>query len=134
MSFHSARRCAIAWSFDRERPIYTQIVELIQKGVLAGAYPPGSEMPSVRALALEAGVNPNTMQRALAELEVQGLLHAKRASGRQVTNDDELIGRLRERLAESNCREFVEDMSALGYGREEAARMITAYIRKEAAE
>ena len=116
------------WQFTDDRAISTQIVEIIQKGVLSGAYPPGSNMPSVRALAIEAGVNPNTMQKALAELESGGLLRTQRNSGRTVTEDERLIMRLKEQAA-SNCIEtYFCQMHDLGIERDDAAAMIAAKV------
>jgi len=116
----------VRWQFTDDRAISTQIVEIIQKGVLSGTYPPGSNMPSVRALAIEAGVNPNTMQKALAELEAQGLLRTQRSSGRTVTEDERLIMRLKEQAA-SNCIEhYFAEMHDLGIERDDAAAMIAA--------
>jgi DNA-binding transcriptional regulator YhcF (GntR family) len=112
------------WKFAQDRPIYAQIVERIQKGILAGVYPPGSAMPSVRTLAIEAGVNPNTMQKALAELEAQGLLHTQRTSGRRVSEDERLIVELREKLARELAGQYLESMQALGFAPREAARII----------
>ncbi|MCL2889052.1 MAG: GntR family transcriptional regulator [Eggerthellaceae bacterium] len=112
------------WEFSSDRSISAQIVEAIQRGVLSGVYPPGSSMPSVRALALEAGVNPNTMQKALVDLENQGLLHTQRTSGRTVTSDERLIMELKERMAQDYITQFFEGMSALGIGRAEAAELL----------
>ena len=118
------------WQFTDDRAISTQIVEIIQKGVLSGTYPPGSNMPSVRALAIEAGVNPNTMQKALAELESGGLLRTQRNSGRTVTEDERLIMRLKEQAA-SNCIEhYFAEMHDLGIERDDAAAMIAKASEK----
>ena len=75
------------WQFSNDAPIYTQLIEQIQVGIVAGAFPPGERLPSVRDLATEAGVTPNTMQRALAELERDGLVFSHRTAGRFVTED-----------------------------------------------
>lgn len=114
------------WNFSNGRPIYVQIVELIQKRILAGMYPPGSNMPSVRALALEASVNPNTMQKALSELEAQGLLHTQRTSGRTVTTDEGLIMELKEQIASEYIEKYFEGMQSLGIERDKAAGMLMA--------
>ena len=73
--------------FDASRPIYAQLVERLKARILAGTYPPGGHLDSVRDLAAAAGVNPNTMQRALAQLETEGLVHTERTAGRYVTED-----------------------------------------------
>jgi DNA-binding transcriptional regulator YhcF (GntR family) len=90
-------------------------------------------MPSVRVLAVEAEVNPNTMQKALAELETQGLLHTQRQAGRTVTEDEEMIIRLREKLAEDYIVQFFTGMQSLGIGRTEAIRMLSAVTLPPAA-
>ena len=114
------------WEFTNDRAISAQIVEIIQKGILSGVYPPGSNMPSVRTLAVEAGVNPNTMQKALAELEVQGLLRTVRTTGRTVTEDERLIRMLKDQAA-GNCIEYYfTQMHGLGIERDDAVAMIVS--------
>ena len=81
--------------FDASRPIYAQLVERLKARILAGTYPPGGHLDSVRDLAADAGVNPNTMQRALAQLETEGLVRTERTAGRYVTEDTALIEQLR---------------------------------------
>ena len=114
------------WKFTDDRPIYSQIVELIQKGILSGAYPLGSSMPSVRVLALEASVNPNTMQKALSELESQKLLYTQRTSGRTVTTDEGLIMELKEKIASEYIERYFEGMQSLGIERGAAAGMLAS--------
>ena len=113
------------WHFASDRPIYTQIVNQIKSGILAGIYRPGSSMPSVRVLALEAEVNPNTMQRALAELEAQGLLNTQRNSGRTVTEDGGLIMELRQKAGQELAEQYLAGMQNLGIPPDEAVQMIT---------
>lgn len=105
----------MGWQLDKNRPIYIQLVEELQSRIISGRYPPGAKVDSVRELAAEAAVNPNTMQRALAELEQRGLLRAERTSGRFVTEDTELIAAERRSLAKEKIDAFVRDMSVLGY-------------------
>jgi len=114
------RRCALNWLFTTDRPIYVQIVELIQRMILSGFYPMGSSIPSVRVLALEAGVNPNTMQKALAELENMGLLHTMRSSGRVVTTDQWLIMQLRDGIVNNYVENYFSGMLSLGFDRNAA--------------
>jgi len=114
------------WKFRGDRPIYAQLVEHLQRGILTGEYPPGSAVPSVRTLAIEAEVNPNTMQKALAELETQGLLHTHRTAGRTITEDNNMIERLKEDLARKQVDAFLEGMKSLGIGAGEAAGLIAA--------
>ena len=100
--------------FDMSRPIYAQIVERLKAKILAGIYPPGGHLDSVRDMAAAAGGNPNTMQRALQELESRGLLQAQRTAGRTVTADDTALQALRRRRAGTLAAEFLHQMQALG--------------------
>ena len=79
------------WQFSNDAPIYSQLIAQIKVGIVSGAFPPGERLPSVRDLATEAGVNPNTMQRALTELERDGLVYSQRTTGRFVTEDQAMI-------------------------------------------
>ena len=115
------------WKLRGDRPIYAQLIEHLQRGVLIGEYPPGSAVPSVRALALEAEVNPNTMQKALAELEAQGLMQTHRTAGRTVTEDKSMIDSLKEKLAKSQVEAFFEGMRSIGIDEKEAVRLITSH-------
>ena len=109
----------MAWNFVNDRSIYLQLVDIIQNRIATGYYAPGSKLASVRDLASEAEVNPNTMQKAFAELERSGLIVTQRTSGRTVTEDTELIGNTREQLAAGHVRNFINNMQELGYQREE---------------
>ena len=115
------------WNFRNDRPIYTQIMGQIEKAVVSGIFSPGERLPGVRELAAEASVNPNTMQRALAELETRCLLQAQRTSGRFVTEDAALIAALREKLALETTGEYWGEMCALGCSPKE----IEAYVKRE---
>ena len=101
--------------FDASRPIYAQLVERLKARILAGTYPPGGHLDSVRDLAAAAGVNPNTMQRALAQLESEGLVRTERTSGRYVTEDTNLIEQLRAAAAHDIAADFLEKMRSIGY-------------------
>ena len=103
------------WDLKSDRPIYFQLKEQIELRIISGIYPLGSRLPSVRDMATEAAVNPNTMQRALAELENQGLLYSQRTSGRFVTEDEEVIKTMKYSLAQNIIKEFMEKMRSLGY-------------------
>ena len=107
--------------FDASRPIYAQLVERLKARILAGTYPPGGHLDSVRDLAAAAGVNPNTMQRALAQLESEGLVRTERTSGRYVTEDTNLIEQLRAAAAHDIAADFLEKMRSIGYTPEKAA-------------
>ena len=115
--------------FDASRPIYAQIVERFQARILAGVYPPGGHLPSVRDLAAAAGVNPNTMQRALAQLETEGLVRTERTSGRYVTEDIALIEQLRAAAAQLIAAEFLEKMNGIGYTSAQAAALLERWGR-----
>ena len=114
----------MAWKLDSDRPIYTQILEVIQYQLVAGRYQPGERLPSVRDLASEAGVNPNTMQRAFAELERNGLVMAQRTSGRVVTENMEMISEVRNKLAREQIREFIDKMKKLGFEKKEILSLL----------
>ena len=109
----------MAWNFVNDRSIYLQLIDIIQNRIATGYYAPGSKLASVRDLASAAEVNPNTMQKAFAELERSGLIVTQRTSGRTVTEDTELIGNTREQLAAGHVRNFINNMQELGYQREE---------------
>ena len=114
----------MAWKLDSDRPIYTQILEVIQYQIVAGRYQPGERLPSVRDLASEAGVNPNTMQRAFAELERNGLVMAQRTSGRVVTENMEMISEVRNKRAREQIREFIDKMKKLGFEKKEILSLL----------
>ena len=102
------------WKLTGDRPIWVQLKEQITQRIIVGEYPMGSRLPTVRELATEAGVNPNTMQRALAELESDGLAEANRTAGRLVTTDADTIERIRSRMAEQCIQSFYDGMGQLG--------------------
>lgn len=114
----------MAWNLDSDRPIYAQILEIIQLRIIAGIYKPGEKIPSVRELAAEAGVNPNTMQKALVELERNGLVMALRTSGRIVTDDMDMIAEIRNKLAKEQVHEFIVKMKGLGLNKEEVMALL----------
>ena len=116
------------WNLDNDRPIYLQIIERISMDIVSGVYRAGDKLPSVRELAASAAVNPNTMQKALSELERSGLVYTQRTSGRYITEDTGLIQEVRLKLAEEQIRSFLFKMEKLGYESSEAlaiARKIT---------
>ena len=117
------------WRFNNEQPIYSQLVEQIKLAIVSGELQPGARMTAVRDLALEAGVNPNTMQRALQQLEREGLVYAQRSSGRFVTEDPDVIARSRDALAAAHVRRFREAMEGLGYTEKEMIGLLEG--RKE---
>ena len=114
----------MAWTLNSERPIYSQIMERITFDIISGIYPPGSQLPSVRALAQDAGVNPNTMQKAMAELERTGLIYSQRTSGRFITEDLGMIDKTKKDLASEEIREFLKKMERIGFTRETTLELI----------
>ena len=108
------------WNLDNDRPIYLQIIERISMDIVSGVYRAGDKLPSVRELAASAAVNPNTMQKALSELERSGLVYTQRTSGRYITEDTGLIQEVRLKLAEEQIRSFLFKMEKLGYESSEA--------------
>ena len=114
----------MAWSLQSDRPIYAQLVGLLQRMIVTGVYPAGSRLPSVRELAAEAAVNPNTMQRARVKLEEDGLIFTQRTSGRFVTEEQEKIMETKKEMAEQLISQFMEDMSRLGYTKEQTVTMM----------
>ena len=103
------------WKLTGDRPIWLQLKEQITQRIILGEYPMGSRLPTVRELATEAGVNPNTMQRALAELETDGLAESNRTAGRLVTTDAAAVERVRSRMAGKCSVDFYVGMGQLGY-------------------
>lgn len=112
------------WRLDTDAPIYSQLVGHIKLAIASGVFAPGERLAPVRELAMEAGVNPNTMQRALQELERDGLVYSQRTSGRFVTEDRKMIDEAKRSLAEANIRSFLDSMSRLGYRREEIIALL----------
>ena len=107
------------WNFKNGIPIYTQIVDELTMRIASGAYAPGDKLASVRDLAMDAGVNPNTMQRALAEVERRGLVYSERTSGRFVTQDESVLRDLHKDLAEKYLAEFIEKLQKIGMSEKE---------------
>lgn len=112
------------WRFNSDMPIYTQLVYQIKFGIVSGELKPGERMTAVRDLAAEAGVNPNTMQRALQQLEREGLVFTQRSSGRFITEDIGMIAKAKENLAMSHIKQFVESMKSLGYSGDEMIELL----------
>ena len=111
-------------NFRSDLPIYTQLIGQLEQDIASGVLPPGERLPSVRDLAAELSVNPNTVQRALQELERAGLIYTQRTSGRFVTEDTAAISRCKENLAEGLIREFLAAMTLLGYQRQDIVSLL----------
>ena len=106
----------MAWNLDSSRPIYAQIAELVRLDIISGLYAPGTKLPSVRAL---------------AELERSGLVHSMRTSGRFITEDTDMIQRMKEDLAKSHIREFLEKMSSMGMTPADTLALIEKILKEE---
>ena len=119
------------WELSNDRPIYLQLMERIQMDIVSGKYHAGDKLPSVRDLAIEAAVNPNTMQKALSELERVGLVYSQRTSGRFITEDANMIKELKQHLANEHILEFFEKMKQLGFREEEALQLMEERIKGE---
>ena len=112
------------WNFRNDQPIYSQLTLRLTEAIVSGVYAPGEKLPSVRELALEAGVNPNTVQRALTELEREGLVFSQRTAGRFVTENENMIVNAKLRIADERVSEFLRSMKTLGCGRQEIISLI----------
>lgn len=112
------------WHFNSDMPIYTQLISQIKFAIVSGELPPGERMSTVRDLAAEAGVNPNTMQRAFQELEREGLVFSQRSSGRFVTEDVSIIEKAKMALAQEHISKFISSMERLGYNRAEIIALL----------
>lgn len=117
------------WNLDNERPIYLQLMERIQHDIISGVYKPGDKLPSVRDLAMDAAVNPNTMQKALSELERSGLVFSHRTSGRFITDDHLLIKKMKDDIAGECVRQFLAQMENLGFGDSETMEMLEKTLK-----
>ncbi len=119
----------MAWSFSSDKPVYIQIAERIKRSVLSGEYQPGQQIPTVRQLALEAAVNPNTVQHAFTELEDKGIIVSRGTLGRYVTTDLAVLDACRRRMAERLVGDFIKDLAALSISAEQAIDMIKEGIK-----
>ena len=114
----------MSWSFTNDKPIFQQLVDIITLKIISGEYPTGSKLDAVRELAVTAGVNPNTMQKALSELERENLVHSARTSGRFITEDKAMIEKMREELASTQIKEFLNKMSQMGFDYEKTITLL----------
>ena len=112
------------WKFESGRPIWLQVCDRVRRDIAVGVYKPFEKLPGVRDMAFAAEVNPNTMQRALNELEEEGLLFTRGTSGRFVCGDEELIRAARDRLISRAASEYLRVCEELGVGADEAASML----------
>ncbi|HFZ7160689.1 TPA: GntR family transcriptional regulator [Streptococcus agalactiae] len=120
----------MAWEFNEKSPIYSQIAEHIKMQIVSQEIKSGDQLPTVRELAQEAGVNPNTMQRAFTELEREGMVFSQRTSGRFVTEDNLLIGKIRQQVAKAELATFVNNMKKIGYTLDEITVALDHFIKE----
>jgi len=114
----------VDYNFDNERPIYVQLVEQLRIKIVSGKLKAGERLPSVRELALTTRVNPNTMQKALLELENEGLIYTERTNGKFVTNNEKLIEKIKKELAKEKINNYLKDMNNIGISYEEAIKCL----------
>lgn len=124
----------MAWNLTTDRPIYLQLMEQIQLSILSGVYMPGSRLPSVRDLSSEASVNPNTMQKALSELERTGLIFSQRTSGRFITEDIKMIEELKANYVKTQILLFYRNLKELGFTKEEIVHYMNVIDKEEGLE
>ncbi len=120
----------MAWSFDADRPIFQQIEDILTARILAGQYAPGEKLPAVRELALEAGVNPNTMQRALADVETRGLVFTRRGDGRYVSEEEVAVRKARQQSAARYVDDMIAALTALGISPSDIPGLVAARLEQ----
>ena len=120
----------MSWNFDEKSPIYIQIAKHIKMKIISHEIKSGDQLPTVRELAEEAGVNPNTMQRAFSELEQEGMVFSKRTSGRFVTEDEKLIKQKRHELATEELQSFVQNMHHIGFDTSDIIAVLESYVKE----
>jgi len=114
----------MGYDFNNETPIYIQIIELIKQQIINKKYLPNTKLPSVRELSLLYEVNPNTIQKALAELEELGLIYTERTNGKFVTNDEKVIDKITKQTVRKKIEEFYQSMQALGFDKKQVLEML----------
>lgn len=119
------------WHLTSDRPVFIQIMEKLKRDIVTGIYKPGDKLPSVRDLAGEAAVNPNTMQRAFSELEREGLVYTKRTNGRFITEDMAMISQLKEEMALDAISQFLNSMQQLGFSTQETLTLLKESLKEE---
>lgn len=112
------------FSFDNNAPIYLQLVEQLKSDIISGKISAGERLPSVRDLALQLKVNPNTVQKALVELEEIGLVFTERTNGKFVTEDNELIKKYKQEYADMITQKYLKTMEQIGFDKSEVLLLI----------
>lgn len=120
----------MSWELKNDRPIYTQLMDQITLKIVSGEYKSGEKIPSVRDLAAEAAVNPNTMQKALTELERINLVYSVRTSGRFITEDINMIKDMQENLAKEEIEEFLKKMQKIGIEKERILKVLEQSVKE----
>lgn len=118
------------WDLKSDRPIYIQLIEHIELKIFSGEYPSGTKLPSVRDMAQDASVNPNTMQRALVKLEEDGLIITHRTSGRSITEDVSMIEKAKNQLAQQQILEFLEKMQLMGFQKQDTLILMNKILEE----
>ena len=121
----------MSWTIDNNRPVYIQLVEQLKSKIISGEFKAGEKIDSVRSLAEDAQVNPNTMQKALVELERQELVFTKRTSGRFVTDNEERIKSMREEVANEEIKNLKINLERLGFTKEEIVNLVISNIKED---
>jgi len=121
----------MSWSIDNNKPVYIQLVEQLKSKIISGEFKAGEKIDSVRSLAEDAQVNPNTMQKALVELEREGLVYSKRTSGRFVTDNKERIKSMMEEVANEEIRNLKINLERLGFSKDEIINLVISNIKEE---
>ena len=121
----------MSWTIDNNKPVYIQLVEQLKSKIISGEIKPGQKIDSVRSLAEDAQVNPNTMQKALTELERHELVFTKRTSGRFVTDNEGKIKSMREEVANEEIKNLKTNLERLGFTKEEIINLVIYNIKED---
>lgn len=117
--------------FENNLPIYVQIVEYLKRQIISGILKEGDKLPSVREIATELKVNPNTVQRSYQELERENLVFTQRGMGTFVTEDEKVIKELKKNLANNVLNNFINDMKTLGFSSKDIVELINERVKEE---
>ncbi|UEL47796.1 GntR family transcriptional regulator [Terrisporobacter hibernicus] len=121
----------MSWNIDNNKPVYIQLVEQLKSKIISGEFKAGEKIDSVRSLAEDAQVNPNTMQKALVELEREELVFSKRTSGRFVTDDKEKIKSMKKEVANEEIKNLKINLERLGFTKDEIINLVISNIKEE---
>lgn len=121
----------MSWKFTNDKPIFQQIVDIISTNIIRGEYQSGDKLEPVRELALTAGVNPNTMQKALSEIEQTGLIYTKRGDGRYISDDKKILLSVRKKYVIEKTENFISALKSLGLNDNEIMETLEEKINSE---